>query len=138
MVARPRILLLTEYDVLYRMGFSEYLRLLYAPADYPLARFAGQRIRQAAFSVESVSQKATRAVGAIFAVLNFDEAGLLPGAKPKRRAARASVPANQDDPRALLAQAHAKLNLSVWTPSPDLQWRLQRAALGQLPCRRLT
>jgi hypothetical protein len=140
-----RTFLLGPDDTLYRLASAKFSRMLEDPESHRLERFAGQRVRMAEVTVE-VHDRAPRAVvRLVYEMLGFDADGRLDRATfMHQNMALAALTIDPVIPR-LVKEDKAVVDAGSrfvargrsWHPSAALQRAILRAALDEVPCKRL-
>jgi hypothetical protein len=141
----PRTFILGPDDTLYRLPSAKFSRMLDDPASHRLERFAGQRVRMVDAIVE-VHERAPRAVvRLVYEMLRFDAEGRLDRpAFLRQNAALVELALGRllvqpVTPGETIVDASSRFVAQGgrWQPSPSLERRIRRAALGELSCARL-
>ena len=141
----PRTFILGPDDTLYRLASAKFTRMFDDPESHRLERFAGQRVRMAEAIVEVRDRAPYAVVRLIYEMLGFDAEGRLGRATfIRQNAALAELAMSRVIPR-LGAKETAVVDAGSrfvaqggrWQPSPSLEQRILRAALGELSCERL-
>jgi hypothetical protein len=140
-----RTFILGPDDTLYRLASAKFSRMLDDPESHRLERFAGQRVRMAEVTVE-VHDRAPRAVvRLVYEMLGFDADGRLDRATFMRQnMALAALTIDPVIPR-LVKEDKAVVDAGSRFvepgrsrhPSAALQQAILRAALDEIPCKRL-
>jgi hypothetical protein len=140
-----RTFLLGPDDTLYRLSSAKFSRMLDDPPSHRLARFAGQRVRLAEAIVEVHERTPRAVVRLIFEMLRFDEEGRLDlPAFLRQNAALAELAMGRVlrqsvTPGETIVDASSRFVAQGgrWQPSPSLERKIRRAALGEVICERL-
>ena len=139
-----RMFVLDLDDSLYRLPTRTFEAMLEAPKKYPLARFAGSRVRMSDVAVELVERRPVRVVWSTFDILVFDDHGRLDaGAYQRHQTAYAElglVPQLIEARNTGTVVDAAKRFVAqggCWVPSPAQLVHIGAAALGRTKCRRL-
>jgi hypothetical protein len=140
-----RTFLLGPDDTLYRLPSAKFSRMLDDPPSHRLARFAGQRVRLAEAIVEVHERTPRAVVRLIFEMLGFDEEGRLDlPAFLRQNAASVELAMGRlfgesVTPGETIVDASSRFVAQGgrWQPSPSLERKIRRAALGELSCERL-
>ena len=145
MTYSPRTFILGPDDTLYRLASATFSRMVHDPNSHRLERFAGQRVRMAEAIVEVRDRAPYAVVRLIYEMLGFDAEGRLDRAGfIRQNAALAEQAMSHVIPR-LEAEETTVVDAGSrfvaqggrWQPSPSLEQRILRAALGELKCERL-
>ena len=140
-----RTFILGPDETLYRMASAKFSRMLDDPESHRLTRFAGQRVRMAEAIVEVRDRAPCAVVRLVCEMLGFDGEGRLDRAAFMRQnAALAELSVDRVIPR-LAAKESVVVDAGSrfvakgghWRPSPSLEQKILRAALGELKCERL-
>ena len=140
-----RTFILGPDDTLYRLANAKFFRMVDDPESDRLERFAGQRVRMAEAIVEVRDRAPCAVVRLVYEMLGFDAEGRLDRATFMRQnAALAELAMSHVIPR-LEAEETAVVDAGSrfvarggrWQPSPSLEQKILRAALGELKCERL-
>ena len=139
-----RLFLLSGDDTLHALAGTAFMRMLRQQEVSRLADFAGQRVRMASLVVELADRTPLRVVLRNFSVINIGTNGLLDVARMNSQqiarmydflafALRAPVTATPvvDAASRFIARGGS------WKPDDRLLRRIDAAALGHLPCRRV-
>jgi hypothetical protein len=139
-----RLFLLSGDDALHAMSGAAFMRMLRQEDLSRLPDFAGQRVRLASLIVELADRVPLRTVHRTFSILDIGTDGLLDVARLNSQQI-----ARVDDLLAPVLEA-PETGVSVvnaasrfiarggsWEPDDRLLRRIDAAALGQLPCRRV-
>jgi hypothetical protein len=139
-----KLFLLTADDVMHTLAGTAYMRMLRQEAGARLPDFAGQRVRLASLVVELASMSPLRVVHRTFSIIEIDRDGLLDVAR-----LNAQQIARMDSFLAPVLQQPAPARPVVdatsrfvarggsWQPDDLLMRRIDAAALGRPPCRRV-
>lgn len=139
-----KLFLLSGDDALHAMSSTAFMRMLRCEEVSRLPDFAGQRVRQASFTIELVDRVPLRTVHRTYSILDIGTDGLLDVAR-----LNSQQMARVDGPLAPVLDASASGASIVdaasrfiarggsWEPDDRLLRQLDAAALGQLPCRRV-
>jgi hypothetical protein len=140
-----RTFILGSDDTLYRLANAKFFRMVDDPESHRLERFAGQRVRMAEAIVEVRDRVPCAVARLIYEMLGFDAEGRLDrAALIRQNAALAELAMSHVIPR-LEAEETAVVDAGSrfvaqggrWQPSPSLEQKILRAALGELKCERL-
>jgi len=138
-----RTFILAPDDTLYRLASAEFSRMVDDPQTHRLTRFAGQRVRMAEAIVEVRDRAPVAVVRLVCEMLGFDAEGRLDRATFMRQnAALAELSVDRVIPR-LAAKESVVVDAGSrfvakgghWWPSPSLEQKILRAALGELKCK---
>jgi hypothetical protein len=141
----PRTFILGPDDTIYRLASAKFSRMVDDPESHRLERFAGQRVRMAEAIVAVRDRAPVAVVRLIYEMLGFDAEGRLDKSTfIRQNAALAELVVSPVLPR-LEAEETAVVDAGSrfvakgghWRPSPSLEQRILRAALGELKCERL-
>ena len=139
-----RLFLLSGDDTLHALAGTAFMRMLRQQEVSRLADFAGQRVRMASLVVELADRTPLRVVLRNFSVINIGTNGLLDVARMNSQQI-----ARMDDFLAFALRAPVTATPVVdaasrfiarggsWKPDDRLLRRIDAAALGHLPCRRV-
>jgi len=140
-----RTFILGPDETLYRLASAKFSRMVDDPESHRLTRFAGQRVRMAEAIVEVRDRAPCAVVRLICEMLGFDAEGRLDRAAfIRQNAALAELSVDRVIPR-LAAKESVVVDAGSrfvakgghWRPSPSLEQKILRAALGELKCERL-
>jgi hypothetical protein len=145
MTYSPRTFLLDPDDTLYRLARVTFSRMFDDPQSCRLPRFAGQRVRMVEAIVAVHARKPQAVVRLVYQMLEFDGEGRLDReAFIRQNAAIWSVVGERvlrglvaKEPTIVEASSRFVARGGQWQPTPALERRIQRAALGELQCARL-
>lgn len=139
-----KLFLLSADDAMHALANAAFMRML---RQEPVARipdFAGQRVRQASVVVQVVDGAPSRIVRCTFAVLDFDDEGLLDVERwNTQQFARVGDPFaperpdHRSKPQIVDATSRFIARGGSWEPDQTLLLRIEAAALGQLACPRV-
>jgi hypothetical protein len=139
-----RLFLLTADDELQRLAGAAFSRMLRPGSGCRLPQFAGQRVRLASVTVELADGIPLGVRHLSFSMLDFDGYGVLDVQRLNaQQVARVDTllagvlgPASQD---AQIVEAASRFVArgGEWNPDPALRRRIEAAALGAVPCRRV-
>lgn len=128
-------------DILYRLANANFSRLLDDPEHHRLPRFAGQRVRMVEAIVALRERTPCEVVRLVYEMLGFDTEGRLDRrAFERQNAALVDLVVGGPTTRgATLVDASSRFVAQGgrWQPSPSLEQRIVRAALGELSCERV-
>ena len=128
-------------DILYRLANAKFSRLLDDPEHHRLPRFAGQRVRMVEAIVALRERTPCAVVRLVYEMLGFDTEGRLDRRAFERQNAALVdlVVGGPTTNRATIVDASSRFVAQGgrWQPSPSLEQRILRAALGELKCERL-
>ena len=139
-----RVFLLSADDELHRQAGTAFSRMLRPGSGCCLPQFAGQRLRLASVTVELANGIPLGVRHLSFSMLDFDAHGVLNVQRLNtQQVARFDTmlagvlgPTSQD---AQLVEAASRFVArgGEWNPDPALRRRIEAAALGAAPCRRV-
>ena len=140
-----RTFILGPDDTLYRLANAKFFRMVDDPESHRLERFAGQRVRMAEAIVGVRDRAPCAVVRLIYEMLGFDAEGRLDRAALIRQNAALAELAMSPVILRLEAGETAVVDAGSrfvaqggrWQPSPSLEQKILRAALGELKCERL-
>ena len=125
-------------DILYRLASAKFSRLLDDPEHHRLPRFAGQRVRMVEAIVALREGTPCEVVRLVYEMLGFDTEGRLDRRAFERQNAALVdlVVGGPTTSGATLVDASSRFVAQGgrWQPSPSLEQRILRAALGDLKC----
>ena len=128
-------------DILYRLASAKFSRLLDDPEHHRLPRFAGQRVRMVEAIVALRERTPCGVVRLVYQMLGFDIQGRLDRRAFERQNAALVdlVVGGSTTTDATLVDASSRFVAQGgrWQPSPSLEQRILRAALGELSCERV-
>ena len=128
-------------DSLYRLANAKFSRLLDDPEHHRLPRFAGQRVRMAEAIVALRERTPCAVVRLVYQMLGFDIQGRVDQrAFERQNAALVDLVVGgptATDAAIIDASSHFVAQGGRWQPSPSLEQRILRAALGELNCERV-
>ncbi len=142
----PRTFIVGPDDTLYRLASAKFSHMLDDPDRHRLLRFAGQRVRMVEAIVELRERTPSRVVRLVYEMLGFDPQGRLDRHAFERQndalvdllvRSLLAGGAERSDKRIVEASSRFAAQGARWQPTPSLQQRVQRAALGELKCDRL-
>jgi hypothetical protein len=137
----PRIFIVGPDDTLYRLARAKFSRLLDDPEHHRLARFAGQRVRMVDAIVELQERTPCGVVRLVYEMLGFDAEGRSDRRALERQSAALVdlVVGGSTTTNATIVDASSRFVAQGgrWQPSPSLERRILRAALGELSCERV-
>jgi hypothetical protein len=141
----PRTFIVGPDDTLFRLASANFSRMVDDPEHRRLERFAGQRVRMVDAIVEIRDRTPCAVVRLVYQMLGFDACGRL-----DRRAfmcqnvaladlVAGRVVGGSTTNEATIVEASSRFVArgGLWQPSPSLEQRILRAALGELKCERL-
>jgi hypothetical protein len=139
-----KFFLLTADEVMHTLAGTAYMRMLRKEAVARLPDFAGQRLRLASLVVELASRSPLRVVHRTFSIIEINCDGLLDVARLNaQQIARIDnflAPVlQQSAPKTPVVDATSRFVArgGSWQPGDLLMRRMDAAALGRLPCRRV-
>ena len=139
-----RQFLLDSHNAIYQLPLATFARMHQDPANHAVAALAGVRTRAVEVSVEMVERRPWRVLRTVFFVLNFDKHGVLDVASYDAQQL-ASVATALDlmfrrlsEPAPIIEASHRFTGRTGrWRPSEAEVALIERAALGNIKCRRL-
>ena len=145
MTYSPRTFILGPDDTLYRLASAKFSRMVDDPEHHRLEHFAGQRLRMAEAIVEVHERRPRTVVRLVYEMLGFDAEGRLDRSTFIRQNAALAelsmdrVLGQSGLPGETIVDASSRFVArgGRWQPSPSLEQRILRAALGELKCERL-
>ena len=139
-----RLFLVSGEDTLHGLAGATFMRMLRQEYRSRLPDFAGQRVRLASITVELADREPLRTVHRTFSILDIGTDGLLDVARlNSQQIARVDdllAPILETPvPEAAVVDAASRFIArgGTWEPDDRLLRRIDAAALGQLPFRRV-
>jgi hypothetical protein len=139
-----RLFLLSSDDTLHRLAGTAFDRILRPGSRYRAPDFAGQRVRQASVTVELADGIPLGVRHLSFSILEFDANGALdvPRLNAQQVARVDSMLAGvlglpDRDTSIIEATSRFIARGGSWSPDARLRRRIEAAAMGTLPCRRV-
>jgi hypothetical protein len=139
-----RHFLLTDDGAVLRLPAASMWRMVQDPDACRLPDLAGLRVREVTVVVEVDQGVPLRTVRSTYAVLSFDNAGRLDGARFRRQQfARAEAAfdralSGEPDPQTVVdASSRFVAQGGTWTPTAQQRRKIEAAALDRWSCKRV-
>lgn len=141
MACSIRIFIVGQDETLYRLARTKFTDMFDDPENHPMLRFAGQRVRMVEAIVELRDRVPYSIARLIYETLRFDEHGKFDRSTLERQnfalfelfldSPTTNNTVVVDASHRFIAQG------GHWQPSPKLERKIHRAALGEENCQRL-